>query len=78
MQYKYGTFNQQDNPLFPQMADYFEIISGSSLLASELLMNNKHDIVINWMGGFHHARKNSAHGFCYINDIALSIYKLLE
>lgn len=30
------------------------------------------------MGGFHHAKSNSAHGFCYINDIVLSIDKLLE
>lgn len=36
------------------------------------------DVVINWMGGFHHARKTSASGFCYINDIVLCILELLK
>ncbi|KAG2361648.1 hypothetical protein BDR07DRAFT_1377124 [Suillus spraguei] len=30
------------------------------------------DIVINWAGGLHHAKKREASGFCYINDIAVS------
>jgi acetoin utilization deacetylase AcuC-like enzyme len=30
------------------------------------------------MGGFHHARRTSASGFCYINDIVLCILELLR
>ncbi len=30
------------------------------------------------MGGYHHAKKDKASGFCYINDIVLSILKLLQ
>ena len=29
------------------------------------------DITVNWSGGLHHAKKNEASGFCYINDIVL-------
>ena len=36
------------------------------------------DIAINWSGGLHHAKKSEASGFCYINDIVLSILELLK
>lgn len=34
--------------------------------------------MINWLGGFHHAKRNSAYGFCYINDIVIAIENLLS
>ena len=36
------------------------------------------DIAINWSGGLHHAKKSEASGFCYVNDIVLSILELLK
>ena len=36
------------------------------------------DIVLNWAGGLHHAKKSEASGFCYINDIVLAILELLK
>lgn len=33
---------------------------------------------MNWSGGFHHARKCEASGFCYVNDIVLCILELLR
>lgn len=36
------------------------------------------DIVINWAGGLHHAKKSEASGFCYINDCVLAILELLK
>lgn len=30
------------------------------------------------MGGYHHAKKEKASGFCYVNDIVLTIQRLLE
>lgn len=42
-------------------------------------LNNKDcDIAINWAGGLHHAKKSEASGFCYVNDIVLSILELLK
>ena len=34
--------------------------------------------MINWSGGFHHAKKSEASGFCYVNDIVLCILELLK
>jgi histone deacetylase HOS2 len=41
------------------------------------LLNNQSDIAINWSGGLHHAKKNLASGFCYVNDIVIAIQLLL-
>ena len=41
-------------------------------------MTEKADIVINWSGGLHHAKKAEASGFCYINDIVVAILELLK
>ena len=47
--------------------------------ASAIKLNHKHaDIAINWSGGLHHAKKNEASGFCYVNDIVLGILELLK
>lgn len=67
-----------DTPAFPNIYDFCTLTSGASLLAAELLIQNRNDVVVNWMGGFHHAKKSKASGFCYVNDIVLSIMRLLE
>lgn len=43
-----------------------------------MIMNDETDIAINWTGGLHHAKKGSASGFCYINDIVICILELLK
>ena len=35
-------------------------------------------MAINWYGGWHHAMKDEASGFCYCNDIVLAILHLLD
>lgn len=42
------------------------------------LNEGKADIVINWAGGLHHAKKSEASGFCYVNDCVLAILELLK
>lgn len=42
------------------------------------LNHNQCDIAVNWSGGLHHARKDEASGFCYVNDIVLAILELLK
>ena len=46
--------------------------------AAERIAYGATDISINWAGGLHHAKKRSASGFCYINDIILGILELLR
>lgn len=46
--------------------------------AARRLTAGKADIAVNWAGGLHHAKKREASGFCYVNDIVLSILELLR
>ena len=66
-----------DIPAFPGFYEHSRLVAGSSILAAELLCQGRHDVVLNWMGGLHHARKSKASGFCYVNDCVLSIMRLL-
>jgi histone deacetylase 1/2 len=75
---KYGIGMSTDTPAFPNFYEFCSKISGSSILASELLIQGNKDVVVNWLGGYHHAKKSKASGFCYVNDIVLSILRLLE
>ncbi|KAF2669255.1 putative histone deacetylase [Microthyrium microscopicum] len=66
-----------DCPVFDGMWDYFRYYSGASLDGARALISDQSDIAINWSGGLHHAHKNKASGFCYINDIVVAIQQLL-
>ena len=46
--------------------------------AAVKLNKQQTDIVVNWSGGLHHAKKSEASGFCYVNDIVLAILELLK
>jgi len=50
---------------------------GGSILGSKKLMDN-YKIMCNPLGGFHHASKDKSSGFCFFNDIAISIEYLRE
>lgn len=71
---KYGLL--YDCPVFPKMNKYIKIVSGSSLSSAKFLNKTSNQIAINWNGGRHHCKKSRASGFCYINDIVLSILEL--
>lgn len=46
--------------------------------AAKAIASGSADIGINWAGGLHHAKRQEASGFCYINDIVLGILELLR
>jgi len=50
---------------------------GGSLLGCKNLMN-KYKIMCNPLGGFHHASRDKSSGFCFFNDISVSIEYLRE
>jgi len=76
------TLNQfnigDDCPVFDGMYDYSGYYTGASLDATRKLISGMSDIAINWSGGLHHAKKFVPSGFCYVNDIVLSIINLLR
>ena len=49
------------------------ILRSSNLGVCVLLAN-----LSSWSGGLHHAKRNGASGFCYVNDIVLAILELLK
>lgn len=76
MALKYNFVN--DSPVFEGLFDFCQLYSGGSVDGAKQLSNGDHDIVINWAGGLHHAKKGEASGFCYVNDIVLAILELLK
>jgi histone deacetylase 1/2 len=67
-----------DCPVFDGLYEFTQLYTGGSLDGAIQLNQNNADICINWSGGLHHAKKSEASGFCYINDIVLSILELLK
>ncbi len=63
-------------PLDEKIRDFFLLTtSGSILAAGEALARGT---ALNIGGGWHHAFPDHAEGFCYLNDIAISIRRLQE
>ncbi|XP_046384410.1 histone deacetylase 8-like [Ischnura elegans] len=67
-----------DCPLFTKVYKFASLVAGGSLTGAQLLVDGDADIAINWCGGWHHAQRDEAKGFCYVNDIVIAIQKLRE
>ncbi len=75
LQYGLGT---TECPVYRGVYDYHALATGGTLLGAELVACDKADIVFSPTGGFHHAGKDFAAGFCYLNDIVIAIKKWLR
>ena len=60
------------------MFDLAQIAAGGSIDGAIMLNHGRADIAINWAGGLHHAKKEEASGFCFVNDIVVAILELLK
>ena len=58
--------------------DFCKLYTTGSILQANLLNEKEVDIAINWSGGLHHAKRQEASGFCYVNDCVLAIIELLK
>ena len=74
---KYGTglLDSGDTPAFKGVFEASCYVVGSSLKAIDLVLEKKNGIdhAFNPIGGLHHARRDSAGGFCVFNDIGIGI-----
>lgn len=70
-----GLLDQGDTPAFKGIFEASSRVVGSTLLGLNLIMNGKADHAFNPIGGLHHARSDSAAGFCVFNDAAIAITK---
>ncbi|XP_047032810.1 histone deacetylase 8-like isoform X2 [Helicoverpa zea] len=65
-----------DCPPVSDMSGLVSTIAGGSLTAARCLLLGMTNVAINWCGGWHHAHRSRAEGFCYVNDIVIAIEQL--
>lgn len=70
--YFYG-LGAGDNPATPGLYEWSLYTTGASVDGARLLLSGVYDRVFNIGGGLHHAMKDRASGFCYINDPVVAI-----
>jgi acetoin utilization protein AcuC len=68
----------QDNPLLPGIFEWSLKVTGGTVSALNRILNGQALTAFNPLGGFHHAGKGNAEGFCYVNDIAVAIIDVLN
>jgi len=75
LQYGLGT---EENPIFPGVYDYSALTAGATYLGAKMVASGEVQVAFNPLGGFHHAGRDHAEGFCYVNDVAVAITHLLQ
>jgi acetoin utilization protein AcuC len=70
-----GYLDSGDTPAFKHVFEASRYVVGSTLKALEIVIkkSNGIDHAFNPIGGLHHARRDSAGGFCVFNDIGIAI-----
>lgn len=53
-------------------------IAGGTLAAVNAVATGLCKVALNWTGGWHHAHRDEASGYCYVNDIVIGILELLS
>jgi acetoin utilization protein AcuC len=75
LQYELGT---DDIPIFSGVYDFSALTAGATDLGAKMVASGEVQVAFNPVGGFHHAARNHAEGFCYVNDVAVTITHLLK
>ena len=71
-----GYLDQGDTPAFPGIYEAARTVVGSVLDGMENILSGEHPKVFVPIAGLHHARRDSAAGFCVFNDIGVLIEHL--
>jgi len=74
LQYGLGS---EDCPVFPGVYQFSRLACGASFEAVYRVMEGTHNFIFSPVGGFHHAKRSYAEGFCYVNDVNLIARLLL-
>lgn len=67
-----------DNPVFGGMYEAALLQVGGTLRACREVASGARTRAMNLGGGFHHAMRDKASGFCIFNDVAIGIQSLLD
>ena len=65
-----------DCPPVKRIYDFVLRNVGASLIAARALVAGDCGVAVNWFGGWHHAQRDCAAGFCYANDVVIAIQEL--
>ncbi|MGB4598463.1 MAG: acetoin utilization protein AcuC [Trichlorobacter sp.] len=65
-------------PVFKGLYEYAALGAGATLEACRLVVEEQFSAVLSLAGGWHHAHRARASGFCYLNDAVIGINWLLE
>ncbi len=67
----------EDCPVFPGLFDWVRLYCSATITAVDLITEENANVVFNPTGGFHHAGRARAEGFCYLDDVIIAIDMLL-
>ncbi len=73
LQGDYG-LGTKDNPVFPGVYSFSKLVVGGTWRGSYRALEGRR--VFHMGGGMHHAQPGEAEGFCYLNDIVISLSEL--
>jgi len=65
-----------DNPVFGGLWEW-SLLATASMQCAQLVVQGEADIAFNIAGGLHHAFRDRASGFCYVNDPVIAILWLM-
>lgn len=68
----------EDTPILAGIYEWSLRATGGTYMAMKQLINGDALVAFNPLGGFHHAMPGHAEGFCYVNDIVISIKDVLQ
>ncbi len=67
-----------DCPIFPGLFDYVLLYTSATMTGVNFIIHDNANVVFNPLGGFHHASRYLAEGFCYVNDVIVAIDTFLS
>jgi acetoin utilization protein AcuC len=67
-----------DNPVFSGLYDWSLLVTGATLECIRQVRYENRRIAFNIAGGLHHALSARASGFCYLNDPAIGIARMVQ